>query len=144
MAAFVPNGSSQARGWIRATAAGLPHSHSNARSEPHLQLTPHLTAMRDPLIYWAGPDIKPASSQISLGFVSAEPQQELQEHWNYFKHLLWPQEKFTSFITSHFCSLIDSSHQIWPLISQTTNSLSIQYLYIIPERGVPGSQVMYD
>ena len=29
-------GSSQARGQIGATAAGLHHSHSNARSEPHL------------------------------------------------------------------------------------------------------------
>ena len=29
-------GSSQARGPVRATAAGLYHSHSNARSEPRL------------------------------------------------------------------------------------------------------------
>ena len=29
---------SQARGWIRATAVGLPHSHSNTRSKSHLQL----------------------------------------------------------------------------------------------------------
>ena len=32
--------SSEARGWIRATAAGLWHRHSNARSEPRLQPTP--------------------------------------------------------------------------------------------------------
>ena len=37
-------GSSQASGWIRATAAGLRHSHSNARSEQRLQPTPQLTA----------------------------------------------------------------------------------------------------
>ena len=30
---------SQARGWIRAAAASLRHSHSNTRSEPHLQPT---------------------------------------------------------------------------------------------------------
>ena len=41
-------GSSQARGRIGAAAAGLHHSHSNTRSEPHLWLTPQLTAMRDP------------------------------------------------------------------------------------------------
>ena len=41
-------GSSQARGWIRATAAGLHHSNSNARSEPHLWRTPQLTAVPDP------------------------------------------------------------------------------------------------
>ena len=33
------NGSSQSRSRIRATAAGLHHSHSNVASEPHLQLT---------------------------------------------------------------------------------------------------------
>ena len=41
-------GGSQARGLIGAIAAGLCQSHSNARSEPHLQLTPQLTAMLDP------------------------------------------------------------------------------------------------
>ena len=41
-------GGSQARGRIRATAAGLRHSHSNTGSEPHLHPTPQLTAMPDP------------------------------------------------------------------------------------------------
>ena len=41
-------GSSQARGEIEAVAAGLHHSHSNARSEPHLQPIPQLRAMPDP------------------------------------------------------------------------------------------------
>ena len=41
-------GGSQARGWIRATAAGLHHSHSNARSEPHLRPAPQLTVTLDP------------------------------------------------------------------------------------------------
>ena len=41
-------GNSQARGPIRAIAAGLCHSHSNTRSEPCLQHTPQLTAMLDP------------------------------------------------------------------------------------------------
>ena len=39
-------GGSQSRGLIRAVAA--VHSHSNARSEPRLQPTPHLTATLDP------------------------------------------------------------------------------------------------
>ena len=42
----VAYGGSQGRGRIRATAAGLHHSHTG--SEPHLQPTPHLTAMPDP------------------------------------------------------------------------------------------------
>ena len=41
-------GGSLARGPIGATAAGLHHSHSNARPEPHLQLTSQLTATPDP------------------------------------------------------------------------------------------------
>ena len=41
-------GGSQARGQIGAVAAGLRHSHSNARFEPHLQPMPQLTATMDP------------------------------------------------------------------------------------------------
>ena len=40
-------GSSQARGRIRATAAGLRHSHSHAGSEPCLGPTPQGTVMLD-------------------------------------------------------------------------------------------------
>ena len=40
--------SSQARGPIRATAASLHHSYSNAGSKPHLQPTPQLVATPDP------------------------------------------------------------------------------------------------
>ena len=41
-------GGSQARGQVRATTAGLLHSHSNAGSEPPLRPTPQLKAMPDP------------------------------------------------------------------------------------------------
>ena len=41
-------GSSQARSQIGARAASLRHSHSNAGSELHLQLTPQRTATPDP------------------------------------------------------------------------------------------------
>ena len=47
-AAPVAYGGSQTRGRIGAIAASLRHSHSNGRSEPHLQLTPQLMAMLDP------------------------------------------------------------------------------------------------
>ena len=40
----VAYGGSQVRGLIRAVAVGLRQSHSNARSEPHLQSTPQLMA----------------------------------------------------------------------------------------------------
>jgi len=48
MAAPVAYGGSQARGLIRATAAGLRQSHSNVGSEPCLQPTPQLMATPDP------------------------------------------------------------------------------------------------
>ena len=41
-------GGSQARSQMGATAAGLHHSHSHPRSEPHLRPTPQLTATLDP------------------------------------------------------------------------------------------------
>ena len=44
----VAHGYSQARGQIEAVATGLYHSHSNTRSEPHLQPIPQLTTMPDP------------------------------------------------------------------------------------------------
>ena len=47
-AALVAYGGSQARGSIRAVAASLHHSHSNARSELHLRPTPQLRAMPNP------------------------------------------------------------------------------------------------
>ena len=45
-ASFKAHGSSQAWGRIRAVAASLHHSHSNARSEPRLQPPTQLTASR--------------------------------------------------------------------------------------------------
>ena len=47
-AAPVAYGDSQARGLIRAIAAGLHHSHSNTRSELCLRPTPELMATPDP------------------------------------------------------------------------------------------------
>ena len=47
-AALTAYGGSQARGLIGAVAAGLCHSHSNARSELCLQSTLQLTATPDP------------------------------------------------------------------------------------------------
>ena len=41
-------GGPQAKGLIRATAAGLCHSRSNMESELHLQPTPQLMATPDP------------------------------------------------------------------------------------------------
>ena len=57
----------------------LYHSHSNAGSEPYLLPTPQIMATVDPLTHWArtGMVMDPASSWILVGFVTAEPPQEL-------------------------------------------------------------------
>ena len=47
-AAATAYASSQARGQIRATAAGLHNSHNNAGSELHLKPMLHLVSMPDP------------------------------------------------------------------------------------------------
>ena len=47
-AALAAYGSFQSRDPIEAAAASLHHSHSNARSELHLQPTPQLAATQDP------------------------------------------------------------------------------------------------
>ena len=47
-AALAAHEGSQARGPIRATAAGLHHSHRNTISELHLRPVPQLTATPDP------------------------------------------------------------------------------------------------
>ena len=70
-------GGSQARGQIGGIAASLHHSHSNTRSEPHLLLTPQLTATLDPLNHWVRPGIQLVSSWILGKFVTCEPQRKL-------------------------------------------------------------------
>ena len=52
-------GGSQARGLMGATAAGLYHSHGNARSELRLRPTPQLTATPDPQPTEQGQGSKP-------------------------------------------------------------------------------------
>ena len=47
-AASMAYGGSQARGVFGALATGLPHSHSNAGSEPCLRPTPQFRATPDP------------------------------------------------------------------------------------------------
>ena len=47
-ATLTAHGSSQAKGWIRAAAASLHHSHSNTGYKPCLWTTPQFTAMLDP------------------------------------------------------------------------------------------------
>ena len=60
-ASIMAYGSSQARGWIGATAASHSHSHSNAKFPIH--------SVR--------PGIRPVSSWILVRFISAAPQWEL-------------------------------------------------------------------
>ena len=74
--ALAAYGDSQARSQITATG-GLHHSHSNAGSVPHLQLSRLNSSNTKSLTYWTRPGIKPTSSWILVGFITAEPQWEL-------------------------------------------------------------------
>ena len=67
---------SQAKGWIRATAAGLCHSDSNTRWERICDLYHSLRNARS-LTHWARPRTKSASSWILVRFISTEPWWEL-------------------------------------------------------------------
>ena len=62
--------SSQTRGGIRATAAGLHHSHRNTRSQPHLQPTPQLRATPDSQPTHRGQGSNPASSGMLVRFLT--------------------------------------------------------------------------
>ena len=63
-------GGSQARGLIRAVAAGLHHSHSNSGSELRLRPTPQLTATPVPYPTEQDPGIEPATSWFLVGFIN--------------------------------------------------------------------------
>ena len=58
-AAHEAYGSSQVKDRIRAAAANLRHSHSSARSKPHLRPPPQLTAMPDPYPTEQGQSLNP-------------------------------------------------------------------------------------
>ena len=67
-------GSSQGRGWIRATSSSHSHSHRNTRAMSVTNTTAHSNA--GSLTHWMRPGIKPSSSWILIRFVTTEPQRE--------------------------------------------------------------------
>ena len=64
---------SQTRGRIGAVAAGLRQSHSNARSEPHLQPMPQLTAMLHPSPTEQGQGLNLQSHSSQSDSLTTEP-----------------------------------------------------------------------
>ena len=66
-------GSSQARGQIRAAAAGLHHSHSQIQAAPATYTTAHGNARS--LTHRVRPGIEPTTSCFLVGFISTVPQQ---------------------------------------------------------------------
>ena len=99
----VAYGGSQASGLIRAAAAGLCHSHSNAGSRQHLWLYTIAHGSAGSLTHCVRPGIKPATSWFLVGFVSAVSQRQLQKFtslhdfktnsWTTKKMLTWNQCK---------------------------------------------------
>ena len=76
-AAPVAYGGFQAKGLIRAVAAGLRQSHSNARSKPHVQPIPQLTATPDPQPTEQGQGSNPKPHGSQSDWLATEPQWEL-------------------------------------------------------------------
>ena len=70
-------GSSQARGRIETTAAGLYHSHSKCQIRAASATYTTAYGNAGSLTHWAGPGFEPASSWILVGFIFTEPQWEL-------------------------------------------------------------------
>ena len=79
-AASTAYGSFLARVWIRATAAGLHHSHSNCRIRA-LSATYTTAPNTRSLTHWARPRIEPKSSWILVRFISPAPVRELLAHF---------------------------------------------------------------
>ena len=71
-----------ARVQIGTTAAGLHHSHSNARSKPPLRFTLQPRGKAGSLIHWVRPGIKPASSWILCWALN--PLSHNGKSWNNF------------------------------------------------------------
>ena len=70
-------GGSQAQGRIGAAAASLHHSHSNMGSATYTTAQGNAGS----LTHRVRPGIKPVSSWILVGFVTTEPQRELQKNF---------------------------------------------------------------
>ena len=66
---LVAYGSFQARGLIRAAAAGLHHSHRNTGSKPHPRPTPQLMAMSNPWPIQRGQGSNPHPHGYQLGLL---------------------------------------------------------------------------
>ena len=75
-------GDSQARSLTGAIAAGLSHSHSHLGIQAVSATYTTAHGNIGPLTHWARPGIKPATSWLLVGFISAAPWQELQEILN--------------------------------------------------------------
>ena len=73
----VAYGGSQARDQIGGTAAGLRHSHNNARFWATSATYSTAHGNTGSLTQWARPGIEPATSWFLVWFVSTVPQQEL-------------------------------------------------------------------
>ena len=79
-AALEAYGSSQDRGWIGAAAAGLQHSHSNARSKLHLWPILQLTAAPDPQLTERGQGSNPHPQGL-VGFLTLWATTETPVHF---------------------------------------------------------------
>jgi len=113
----------QARGRIRATAASLHHSHSNAGPEARLRST-QLTGNAGSSTHWARPGIEHATSWLLVVFISTVPWQNASFFiFNIYKAVYFCSHHFlhvTSLIPSiwggQLLSIVPSYEQHWPYL----------------------------
>ena len=105
-------GSSQARGWIGAAAAG--HSHGRIQTASSTYTTTHSNA--GSLTHWARPGIEPLSSWILVWFITAKPR------WEFLFFLHFGEAYFSwSFVTQQVRGLFGKVFKdSWgvPLVAQ--------------------------
>ena len=79
------HGGSQARSRIKAAAASLHDSHSNAGSATNT--TAHSNARS--LTYWAAPGVKPVFSRILVRFVNCWAITGAPPYWHFYAWFIW-------------------------------------------------------
>ena len=103
-------GSSQARGWIGATAGAMPQSQQHRIwAESVTYTTAHSNARS--LTHWVRPGIEPSTSWFLVSFVSAVPWRELLYHTFFIR-------TFKLFPCLGYCKLCYNEHDVSPHMGQ--------------------------
>ena len=98
-------GGSQAMGPVGAVAAGLHQSHSNIRSEPHLQTYTTAHGNAGSLTHWERPGIKPASLWMLGSFVNCWAMEPGTPRLHSYRAPLWNRTQVTLWLRPNITKL---------------------------------------